>query len=1019
MTKRLRIVFFVALAYFLVIIPVQSQQQDAGEEQKSQENNFWSEIIWENLWENIQKNSTNDTGQDVQIEEISSGSIYWPQMGQNLSENNFETGTTWEIGQINQIPQIIISEIYYDGTEEWIEITNLGSFFSGEVELEGLQSNFFPVSLQPNQSIILIKSSQSYSRVSPLVSKQMLPLSFSFTDTKAIFITLLRSGQLIDTFQVDTGLVVKYNDKKTSLIKQNINQIWSITGSTSAINVFSPYLASPGIWESWDFFETTTWTFSETWTNWTTTTSWNIQTGDSQTSSWSDLGGGGMSGIVDTPTPSSPQPNTLSITEIYQSNWLLSDFIEIQTLQNFSGKVFFSGSLLKTGLNLDLSLKNQERMIIVYFDNWWLSGQKKTENTSLDLNTSWYLQVLGQSGQVFDTIQVLSTSWNKSNYDWDFSNWDIDIFSEIDDFSPWFDEQFLVYSKMINTYTTWQVNQNTWFSDQIGSWGLSTDFPQNWQDLSWTTSSGYQFSRKNLQITALSHLTPESLTIKSNLYFTIDLSKKDRYLLSKETTTSNRKITKKYLTGILFSEESLTLSKTRGFLDAGSCIGLFYQTGQVDERCYGSALPQQPIQEQEPELEEESEFIPNITIIWVLPNPARKDDHEELHLLRISSTWSNVSPTIQNLQITEKSLYLKINTTKKYLTGTFSFNQKKFFMGSLGLVNKPACAELWYKTTLLDTYCYPQPQEGQYLEKGKENIENETGLILQNIPNIRIQWLLPNPKGKDDQELISLFRIPTTGTQKVISALSNGAEIQSWYTFPTRSAIARNEGDVVIQLNIFQIPPKSLYLLNNSKKTYFSWSLEANTGTIFKDSLGLLNKAHCVELRYWEIQLNRFCYPNPKEDQYFGTWNFILQTIQKSDFNILQKVWFTVTWSKICVSYYDQFLTCRSLPASKTSIKLKNENKLYKTYFSLFQNYLMKDRSTLYYNTDIKIYFDTFKQAKSTVSKFNQTISISGQQFDVYNLSGQIELTTNNYKSEEPIINQKTLRKRFLLRLWL
>jgi hypothetical protein len=54
----------------------------------------------------------------------------------------------------------------------------------------------------------------------------------------------------------------------------------------------------------------------------------------------------------------------------------------------------------------------------------------------------------------------------------------------------------------------------------------------------------------------------------------------------------------------------------------------------------------------------------------------------------------------------------------------------------------------------------------------------------------------------------------------------------------------------------------------------------------------------------------------------------------------------------------------------------------------------MKDWSTLYYNTDIKTYFDTFKQAKSSISKFGSIVSVSGQQFNAYDLSGQIELTT-------------------------
>jgi len=124
------------------------------------------------------------------------------------------------------------------------------------VELQVPQSIFFPVSLQQDQSIILTKSSQTYSRISPLVTQQPLPLSFSFTDTKAIFTTLWRSGQLLDTFQVETGLVTKYNDKKISLTKEFINQNWIITGSVVAINVLSPYLASPGFFDFSSNFQT-------------------------------------------------------------------------------------------------------------------------------------------------------------------------------------------------------------------------------------------------------------------------------------------------------------------------------------------------------------------------------------------------------------------------------------------------------------------------------------------------------------------------------------------------------------------------------------------------------------------------------------------------------------------------------------------------------------------------------------------------------------------------------------------
>ncbi len=1016
MTKRLRIIFFITLTYFLIIIPVQSQEQNnsviASDSEANQLENkpwvdSWLELIWENLWEIIQENPTNDTGQNIQNEEILSGSNNVPETTENLSVNNFINDTTWQNTQINQTPQLIISEIYYDGTEEWIEITNLGSDFSGEVELGVPQSIFFPVSLQQDQSIILTKSSQTYSRISPLVIQQTLPLSFSFTDTKAIFTTLSRSGHLIDTFQAETGLVTKYNDKKTSLIKKYNNQIWFITGSTSAINVLDPYIASPGIWESWDFLQTNTWDFYWTGENTTPSTSWNIQTGDSQTTSWSDLGGGGMSEIVDTPTPTSPQPYILSISEIFYGTSQFSSFIEIKANQDFTGKIFLTGSLLKSALELDIFLEKNEYMIIVHIDNWWLSEQKKIEKPNLELNTSWFLQLLGQSGQVFDTIQVLSTYWNKSVYRWLFSSWDMDIFSKIDNFSPGFDEKYVVYSNVVFQDYNWQNPQNSWFYDQTTSGGLSTGSNQNWQDLSWTTSTGIIINPKNLQITSLNHLNPESITIKSNLNFNIDLSKKDRYLLTKETLTGNRKTTKKYLTGMLSSGQSTTIFKTRWFLDKWSCVGLFYQTGQLDERCYGSALPKS---QEETDLELEDD-IPDIQILWVLPNPVGKDDKEELHLLRTTlPNPSNLSNPSNN-----KSLYLKINTTKKYLTVSLLANQTTILTGSLGLVNKSVCIELRYKSHLLDTFCYPDPLEWEFIPRGGRPE------IPEYIPSIKILSALPNPKGKDDAEMVSLLRMVETGSTLDSRPNTTKREWQSW---SITSVIA--SGNEAIQSNPsnpsnLSNPSnnKSLYLLHNTTKKYLSGSLKLNEETIFTGSLGLLNKAHCFELRYKQHKLDRFCYPNPKEDEYFGTWNYILQMIEKSDFNILQKVWFTVTGSKICVSYYDQFISCRSLPASKTSIKLKNENKLYKTYFSLFQNYLIKYWSTLYYNTDIKTYFDTFKQSKSEVSKFGRVISINGQQFNAYDLSGQIQLMTKNNPLEESIYQAKTLLKRFLQRLWL
>jgi hypothetical protein len=82
------------------------------------------------------------------------------------------------------------------------------------------------------------------------------------------------------------------------------------------------------------------------------------------------------------------------------------------------------------------------------------------------------------------------------------------------------------------------------------------------------------------------------------------------------------------------------------------------------------------------------------------------------------------------------------------------------------------------------------------------------------------------------------------------------------------------------------------------------------------------------------------------------------------------------------------------LPASKTSIKLKNQNKLYQTYAGLLEDYLSKNRSTLLYQTPIKDYLDAFTAAKKAINKSQSEISISGQVVSVQDLATQIRLKT-------------------------
>ncbi len=115
---------------------------------------------------------------------------------------------------------MIISEVYYDGTDEWIEITNIGDgIFSGRITLSGAKAslvNINNVSIHPGASMIF---GDNLSQISGDVLIGKTGLSLNLIDTVTINIHLIISGQIEDSFFVDKYRVNKYNDKKTSFEK--------------------------------------------------------------------------------------------------------------------------------------------------------------------------------------------------------------------------------------------------------------------------------------------------------------------------------------------------------------------------------------------------------------------------------------------------------------------------------------------------------------------------------------------------------------------------------------------------------------------------------------------------------------------------------------------------------------------------------------------------------------------------------------------------------------------------------
>jgi hypothetical protein len=132
-----------------------------------------------------------------------------------MDSGTIDTGTISD-----PIPHLILSEVYYDGTDERIEITNIGDGnFLGSFTLVGVKST--PLTLT-NISLLSGESKIFGDNLSQVSGNRFIGktgLAFNILDTAAINIQLTISGQMVDSFLVDQYRVNLYNDKKTSFEK--------------------------------------------------------------------------------------------------------------------------------------------------------------------------------------------------------------------------------------------------------------------------------------------------------------------------------------------------------------------------------------------------------------------------------------------------------------------------------------------------------------------------------------------------------------------------------------------------------------------------------------------------------------------------------------------------------------------------------------------------------------------------------------------------------------------------------
>ena len=646
--------------------------------------------------------------------------------GINLSWNN-GTGTQSgdilippQTGQII-IPQIIISEVFYDGSDERIELTNLGSVpFSGMLVFTGIGMNTsLFVAIASWESLVIGKSGRTFSYIlDTSVIKYFA--SMGFTDTKEIKIFLSRSGQFLDSFIADTGIVVHYNDKKTSLEKVWSDGTYIITWTSvdRQLNVSSDYLANPGSFEIkiLDFSPGTG----------------EVASGNS---------GAGYSGSMPIDCQLLPSAPPLSISEIFWGNDQLDFFIEILALQDFSGSDFvLSGSFLAAPLTVSLasfwnSLQQGRRILISSGQSWANQQLLTLDNQALSASESGgWLAIFagsGQSGQVMDIVTISSKIVGSSLYfGWNHS----ECMRKLDTrgrFSPWFDEYFLRYFAGTTWYKivcerpttitspivqiTGNVTSGTTISGNVVTGTIS----------SWASGSLIpDYMRKSVHIDYIDYNPPGSDTNNEKITFVAPLLSGDidfsqwRYLM-----IGTRK---RYLRGTLSSQNALTLQASFSFpnstKESSVIVQLWNQETLVDSYSYVPQEEAKPLtgkDELSGNLLSGNEFLFTweAKILWIIPNPKGADTHEQI-ALKVQSSEFRVQSGGNFLS----GFSLSINGKKKKIKDSLPMGEETILSWSLGLVNKAACVSLLFQDQTLDTLCYPQPKEGETIyADGKED----------------------------------------------------------------------------------------------------------------------------------------------------------------------------------------------------------------------------------------------------------------------------------------------------------
>jgi len=179
-------------------------------------------------------------------------------------------------------------------------------------------------------------------------------------------------------------------------------------------------------------------------------------------------------------------------------------------------------------------------------------------------------------------------------------------------------------------------------------------------------------------------------------------------------------------------------------------------------------------------------------------------------------------------------------------------------------------------------------------------------------------------------------------------------------------------------------------LLINGKKKNIKDALPLDQEILLSGSFSFPNKAACVSVLFQKITLDTICYSQPKEGVKIYPGDKHAFELSDEEATILESLSFKKKSNELCMMFGSMEVDCRNVPSGKTPLKLKNQNKVYKSFVNTLHRYVKNSWKELYYQTQTKLYFDLLWSAKKRIDQGDYVFYSSHGPISLFDIQAQL-----------------------------